>query len=158
MLRTEGDAQVWEWHTEFPDMLLSIYLMVFPCARQCQFLAEMRRGSRRTDTPLGSLLFLKTFGGAGSCGILQECASPRQGMIHTSALPRLSCLLTSGHGGWSQTTWEKPHQNGCCQITQRRTQKQVFLELVPGQGEIQMGRFKSEWFTFPGFRGFNLQL
>lgn len=110
-----------------------------------------------TDTSLGSLLPLETFRGAGSCGVLQECASPPQGMLHTSALLRLSCLLTSGHRGWSQTTWEKSHQNRC-QITQRRTQKQVFLELVPDRGEIQVGRFKSEWFTFPGFRCFNLQL
>lgn len=116
----------------FPDVLLSIRVMVLTSARQCVFLAGMTRDKVDTATSMGSLLPLETFGGAGSCGVHQECASPRQGMLHIAAPPGLSCPLTTGHRGWSQTTWEKPFQASCSQIRER-TPKRVFLELCPGQ-------------------------
>lgn len=131
------------------------------CKAMCISGWDEERDTEDTATSVGSLLPLETFGSARFCGVHQGCASPRQSMLHGPAPPGLSCPLTSGHRGWSQTTWEKSHQVSCSQIRQRRTQKQVFLELDPGQGgtrQFQVSRFKSEWFTSPGFRGFNLQL
>lgn len=94
---------------------------------------DEKRDKEDTANSLGSLLPLETCGGAGSSGVHQECASPRQGMLHAAAPTGLSCLLTTGHRGWGQTMWEKSCQASCSQIRQRRTQKQVFLELDLGQ-------------------------
>lgn len=146
----------------FPDVLLSIQVTVLPCARQCVFLAGMRRGTRRTQPPLWAhCCFWKHLGVLGFVGFTRGVPAPDKACSTVQLPLGLSCLLTSGHRGWSQTTWEKSHQASCSQIRQRRTQKQVFLELDPGQGEtrqFQISGFKSEWFTLPRFRGFNLQL
>ena len=104
------------------------------CEAMCISGWDEERDKEDTATSMGSLLPLETLGGAGSCGVHQECASPRQGMLHAAAPPGLRYPLISGNRGWSQTTWEKFHQATCSQIRQRRTQKQVFLELGPRQG------------------------
>lgn len=103
------------------------------CEAMCISGCDEERDKEDTATSMGSLLPLETFGGAWSCGVHQECASPRQGMLHAAAPMGLSCPLTSGHRSWSQITWEKYHQASCSQIRQRRTKKQVFVELDPVQ-------------------------
>lgn len=101
------------------------------CEAMCVSGWDEERDKEDTATSMGSLLPLETLGGAGSCGVHQECASPRQGMLHAAAPPGLRYPLISGNRGWSQTTWEKFHQATCSQIRQRRTQKQSCLVCVP---------------------------
>lgn len=118
---------------------------------------DEERGKENTATSVDSLIHLGTFGDDGSCGVHLERASPTQGILCAAVPLRLSCPLTSDHRDWNQTTWEKSNQAVCSQM---KKNPKAGISLVGSQsrdrGLFQISEFKSGWFTFPGFRGFNL--
>lgn len=70
----------------FPGVFLCIHITLLHCVRQCVFPDGTTRGTRRTATLVSSLMPLETLWGTGSCGVHQECAKPRQTMLHAAVL------------------------------------------------------------------------
>jgi len=133
------------------------------CEAMCISGWDEERDKEDTATVMGSLLPLETSGGAGSCGVHQECGSPRQGMLHAA-----SPLGSASHWPLAAGAGAKPHGRSPARLVVLRSDKgpisRCFLSWVPVRlkpmrtEQFQISGFKSKWFTFPGFKGFNLQV